>query len=151
MADESNKTSGSTSMTQSSSGSATLQSEGGRTEIADGVVSKIAGIATREVRGVHNLGGGASRAFGSVAQAVGVGDDRGQGVSVEVGEKQAAIDLVIVIEYGESIPKVADAIRDNVSQRVEGITGLSVTEVNIAVTDLYFAGDDEEEEPSRVE
>ena len=128
-----------------------LESGRGKTAIADAVVSKIAGIAAREVGGIYALGGGASRAFGSVTQAVGIGDDRSQGVSVEVGEKQAAVDLVVVVEYGESIPEVAEAIRDNVSKRIEGITGLSVTEVNIAVNDLHFAGDDQPEEPNRVE
>jgi len=77
-------------------------------------------------------------------------DERSQGVSVEVGEREAAVDLTIVVEYGESIPRVAQAVRDNVIKRIEGITGLSVTEVNIAVDDLYFPGDDVAE-PTRVE
>lgn len=119
-----------------------LQSNGGKTEIADAVVTKIAGIATREVPGVHDLGGGTARAIGTVTQAVGIGDERTQGVSVEVGEKQAAVDLTVVIEYGESIPRIADAIRQSVSDRINGITGLEVTEVNIAVNDLHFPGDD---------
>jgi uncharacterized alkaline shock family protein YloU len=77
-------------------------------------------------------------------------DERSQGVSVEVGEREAAVDLTIVVEYGESIPRVSQAVRDNVIKRIEGITGLSVTEVNIAVDDLYFPGDDVAE-PTRVE
>ncbi|MGI8715339.1 MAG: Asp23/Gls24 family envelope stress response protein [Solirubrobacteraceae bacterium] len=57
-----------------------------------------------------------------------------------------------MIEYGESIPKVAQAIRENVIRRIEGITGLSVTEVNVAVNDLHMAGDDQQDdEPSRVQ
>jgi uncharacterized alkaline shock family protein YloU len=130
-----------------------LQTSKGATKVADNVVTKVAGIAAREVGGVHALGGGASRALGSVTQRVGIGDDRTQGVSVEVGEREAAVDLVVVVEYGESIPTVAQAIRDNVIRRVEGICGLSVTEVNIAVNDLYFPGDDqpEAEEPVRVQ
>ncbi len=123
-----------------------LQSDRGKTEIANGVVAKIAGIATREVGGVYSLGGGATRALGSVTQAVGLGDERTQGVSVEVGERQAAVDLVVVLEYGEAIPRVSEAIRENVSGRIEGITGLAVTEVNIAVNDLHFPGDDEQEQ-----
>lgn len=127
-----------------------LQSSQGTTKIADGVVTKVAGIAAREVTGVHALGGGASRAFSSVTQRVGMGDERSQGVSVEVGEREAAVDLTIVVEYGESIPTVTQAIRDNVIRRVEGICGLSITEVNIAVNDLYFPGDEQPEQPSRV-
>jgi uncharacterized alkaline shock family protein YloU len=133
------------------SGDNPLKSDRGTTSIADAVVSKVAGIATREVGGVHNLGGGVSRALGSVTQRVGIGDDRSQGVAVEVGEREAAVDLTVVIEYGESVPQVSQAIRENVIKRIEGITGLKVTEVNVTVNDLYFPGDDvEEPEPARV-
>lgn len=124
----------------------------GKTTIADDVVTKVAGLAAREVGGVHDLGGGAARAVGTVSQKVGIGDQRAQGVSVEVGEREAAVDLVVVVDYGESVPKVADAIREQVIKRIEGITGLSVTEVNIDVTDLYFPGDEtDSEESARVE
>lgn len=123
-----------------------LQTERGRTTIADAVVTKVAGVAAREVRGVYELGGGIARTLGSVTQRVGVGDERTQGVSVEVGEREAAVDLTVVVEYGESIPRVSQAVRDNVIKRIEGITGLSVTEVNVAVNDLYFPGDETPEE-----
>ena len=128
-----------------------LSSERGNTTIADVVVTKVASIAAREVRGVHELGGGVSRAVGSVTQLVGIGDERTQGVSVEVGEREAAVDLTVVVEYGESIPRISQAIRENVIKRIEGITGLSVTEVNVTVNDLYFPGDEEAQQPTRVE
>jgi uncharacterized alkaline shock family protein YloU len=128
-----------------------LQTSRGRTTIDDAVVTKVAGVATREVRGVHNLGGGMSRALGGLTQRVGVGDERSQGVAVEVGEREAAVDLTVVIDYGESVPQVTQAIRDNVIKRIEGITGLTVTEVNVSVNDLYFPGDDQPQEPARVE
>ena len=129
-----------------------LQTEKGATTIADTVVTKVASIATREVAGVHELGGGTARALGSVGQRVGIGDQRSQGVSVEVGEKEAAIDLTIVVEYGESIPKLSQQIRDNVTRRIEGITGLAVTEVNVTVNDLHFVGDEQpDDEPARVQ
>jgi uncharacterized alkaline shock family protein YloU len=114
------------------------------------VVSRVAGLAAREVPGVHDLGSGAARTIGSVTQKVGLSDVRTQGVSVEAGEKEAAIDLTLVIDYGESIPRTADAVRSQVIKRVEGITGLSVTEVNITVNDLYFPGDDAPDEAPRV-
>jgi uncharacterized alkaline shock family protein YloU len=123
--------------------SAPLQTERGNTTIADAVVTKVASIAAREVPGVHSLGGGVSRTVGSVTQRVGLSDERTMGVSVDVGEHEAAADLTVVVEYGESIPEVSHAIRDNVVKRIEGITGLSVTEVNVAVNDLHFPGDDE--------
>ena len=128
-----------------------LSSERGNTTIADTVVTKVASIAAREVRGVYDLGGSVSRAVGSVTQRVGIGDERTQGLSVEVGEREAAVDVTVVVEYGESIPKVSQAIRENVIRRIEGITGLSVTEVNVAVNDLYFPGDEEPQQPARVE
>jgi uncharacterized alkaline shock family protein YloU len=132
-------------------GEAALESERGSTTLADVVVTKVASIAAREVPGVHELGGGVARAVGSLTQRAGVGDQRTQGVSVEVGQREAAVDLTLVIEYGESIPQVSEAVRENVIKRVEGITGLSVTEVNIAVNDLYFPGDEAPAEPPRVE
>ncbi len=127
-----------------------LQTGRGNTTIADAVVTKVAGIAAREVRGVHSLGGGVSRALGSVTQRVGIGDEHSQGVSVEVGEREAAVDLTVIVDYGESVPQVSQAIRENLIKRIECITGLSVTEVNVAVNDLYFPGDDEPEQPARV-
>lgn len=92
-------------------GSGGLQTEKGQTTIADPVVTKVAGIAAREVAGVHRLGGGVARALGAVTQRLPGGDSVGQGVSVEVGEREAAVDLTVVVEYGESIPRVAQDIR----------------------------------------
>lgn len=129
-----------------------LQTDKGATTIADAVVTKVAGIAAREVGGVYQLGGGVARAMGAVTQRLpGSGDNTSQGVSVEVGEKEAAVDLKVVLEYGESIPTVSQSIRENVIRRIEGITGLSVTEVNVTVNDLHMAGDDQDDEPSRVQ
>lgn len=124
-----------------------LQTERGSTTIADLVVTKVAAMATREVAGVHDLGAVAARALGAVTERVGVGvaDERTRGVSVEVGEREAAVDLTIVVAYGESIPEVSQEVRENVIRRIEGITGLSVTEVNVAINDLYFPGDEVEE------
>lgn len=127
-----------------------LQSDRGTTSIADSVVTKVAGMAAREVAGVHALGGGASRALGAVAAKVGMADERSQGVSAEVGERETAIDLTVVVDYGESIPRVASAVRENVIKRVEGITGLAVVEVNVEVDDLYFGEEDSDDEESRV-
>ncbi len=122
--------------------------ERGSISIADGVVAKIAGIACREVSGVHNMGTGASRLFGAVKERLPgtpTTPAAAQGVSVEVGEVEAAIDLDVVIEYGAAIPDVAKAIRENVIRRVESMTGLSVTEVNVSVDDVYLG--DEQAEP----
>jgi uncharacterized alkaline shock family protein YloU len=136
------KTSGDKSV--GASGSGALSSEHGRTTIADTVVSKIAGIATREVDGVHNLGGGTARAVGMLRERIpGSRTNMAQGVGVEVGETQAAIDLAIVAEYGVSIADLAQGIRRNVIGAVERMTGLEVTEVNISVNDIHVEGEDD--------
>jgi uncharacterized alkaline shock family protein YloU len=130
-----------------------LQSDRGTTTIADGVVAKVVGIAAREVPGVYDMGAAPARAIGRVTQQVGIGDERSQGVSVEVGQREAAADVSLVIEYGESIPRVARDVRENVVRRIEGVCGLDATEVNISVVDLHFPGDDQQQqaEPPRVE
>lgn len=142
-----------------SDGSA-LMSEQGRTTIADAVVAKIAGIAAREVNGVHALGGGAARAVGAIRDRIssvaGSGQGVSQGVSVEVGEREAAIDLVLIADYGVSIADLADGIRRNIVSAVERMTGLSVTEVNIDVQDVYLeseddSGDEDDQRPPRVQ
>ncbi|NEE05868.1 Asp23/Gls24 family envelope stress response protein [Streptomyces sp. SID7499] len=122
----------------------------GRTTIADGVVEKIAGLAARDVDGVHAMGSGLSRTFGAVRDRVPGGQKSGvsRGVKAEVGEVQAALDLEIVVEYGVSIADVARGVRENVITAVERMTGLEVVEVNIAVSDVKLP-DEEEEEPER--
>ena len=126
-------------------GNSALASSQGKTTIADTVVSKIAGIAAREVSGVYALGGGASRVVGALRERIpGANTNHSQGVSVEVGEKQAAVDLDIVAEYGVSIADLAAGLRRNVIAAIERMTGLEVTEVNVTVHDVHLAGDDDD-------
>jgi uncharacterized alkaline shock family protein YloU len=112
------------------------------------VVSKVAGIAAQEVDGVR-MGGGGSQAIGGLLSSVtggGGGNGGGgnsasnatRGISVEVGEVEAAIDATLTVAYGKSIPQVAEAVRRNVINRVESLVGLRVTEVNVAVNDVFF-------------
>ncbi|WP_335982729.1 MULTISPECIES: Asp23/Gls24 family envelope stress response protein [Streptomycetaceae] len=125
----------------------------GRTTIADSVVATIAGIATREVEGVHAMGGGATRAVGAVRDRVARSDAHTRGVKVEVGEEQAAIDLDVVVLYGTHIAETASDIRGSVTSAVELMTGLEVVEVNVNVRDVHVPGeesDEEEESPGRV-
>ena len=117
-----------------------LQSEHGRTSISDAVVSQIAGIAAQEVEKVQ-MGGGTTAAVGGFLQSVtgsvtGSSANYSRGVSVEVGEEEAAIDLTMAVEYGHSVPQLTEAVRRNVINRVESLTGLKVTEVNITVSDV---------------
>ncbi|MFE9417094.1 Asp23/Gls24 family envelope stress response protein [Streptomyces griseofuscus] len=119
----------------------------GRTTIADGVVEKIAGMAARDVAGVHALGSGISRAFGAARERVpGTTKSVSRGVKVEVGETQTAIDLEIVVVYGVSITDVAGAVRESVISAIEWMTGLEVVEVNIAVSDVKLPDEEEEEQ-----
>ncbi|MEU0789364.1 Asp23/Gls24 family envelope stress response protein [Amycolatopsis sp. NPDC005961] len=128
-----------------------LVTKQGTTTIADTVVRKIAGLAAREVSGVHDLGGGAARAFGSLRDRIpGASASAGQGVSVEVGEKQAAVDLQILVEYGVAIADLARSVRRNVVTSIEQMTGLQVVEVNINVSDVHLPGDDEPAPSDRV-
>ena len=128
-----------------------LQSERGATTIGDAVVAKIVGIATQEVEGVQT-GGGTSRAIGGLLDSVPGpisgfgGGSQTRGVSVEVGAEEAAADISMAIEYGRQIPQTTEAVRNNVINRVENLTGLRVTEVNITVNDVLFP---EEEQPQQ--
>ena len=121
-----------------------LQSDRGLTSVADDVVAKLAGHACREVQGVAEMGTSFRRLLGRVRG----NDALAQGVHVEVGKREAAVDLVIIVKYGYSIPELANAVRDNVIARIETSTGLQVKEVNIEVDDLMF---EEEVTGSRVE
>src|ERR671912_92618 len=125
-----------------------LQTKRGTTTIQDGVVSKVAGIAAQEVEGVRMGSGGTSQAVGSIMSAVpGVGSgSESRGVSVEVGEVEAAVDLNLIVEYGRSIHQIAEAVRRNVIRRVENLVGLRVTEVNIAVNDIFFPQQEEQQQ-----
>jgi uncharacterized alkaline shock family protein YloU len=100
------------------------------------------------------LGGGAARALGALRERMpGSTTAAAQGVTVEVGETQAAVDLDLVTEYGVSIAELAKAVRRNVISAVEGMTGLEVTEVNVMVNDVHLPGEDDEaeQEPARVQ
>ena len=116
---------------QQRSGSSPLQTERGSTSISDSVVSKIAGIAAQEVDGIR-MGSGASQTASNLLGSItgGSGGSQTQGVSVEVGQEEAALDLTLTAEYGKSVPQLAEAVRRNVINRVENLVGLRVTEGN---------------------
>ena len=99
------------------------------------------------------MGTGGTRAFGTIRERIpgSSGPNFAQGVGVEVGETEAAIDLDIVVEYGISIAELGHSIQRNVKQTVERMTGLRVVEVNIAVDDVYLPTDgDQDTTSSRV-
>lgn len=123
----------------------TLATDRGVTTVADGIVAKLAGQAIRETAGVAGMGKTFRRLLGRVRPGE---EALSQGVNVEVGKKECAIDVVIMVRYGYSIPTLAQEVRENVIARVEADTGLIVKEVNIEIDDLQF---DDEPTASRVE
>ena len=127
-----------------------LQTERGSTSISDSVVSKIAGIASQEVDGIR-MGSGGSQAVSGILGSItgGSSGNQTQGVSVEVGQEEAAIDLTLTAEYGKSIPQLAEAVRRNVANRVESLVGLRVNEVNITVSNIFFPQQEAEQERQR--
>jgi uncharacterized alkaline shock family protein YloU len=125
-------------------GQSPLHSELGTTTIQDSVVTAIIGMAAQEVDGVASSHGGtrlpgdSSPTVGEFVDNITGGASRTRGLSVDVGEQQAAADITVNVEYGRSIPKVTDAVRKRVIKRVETLIGLEVTEVNIQVNDVIL-------------
>src|ERR687897_674150 len=124
-----------------------LKTERGTTTIQDSVVCQVAGMAAQEVEGIR-MGSSTTQAVGSIMSAVpGVGSQsESRGVSVEVGEVEAAVDLSMSVEYGRIIHQIAESVRRNVIRRVESLVGLRVTEVNITVSDIYFPQQEQHQE-----
>ena len=118
---------------------AEITEERGTTTIANEVVEKIAGIAAREVDGVHDLGGDTARVFAAVKERIGLGeaDNENKGVRVRLTGRAAALDLTIVIVYGYVVYTVTEKVRAQVISAVESLLGLEVTEVNIIVDDVH--------------
>ena len=118
----------------------------GTIRVADEVVSIIAGLATTEVAGVAGMSGGIA---GGIAEILGR-KNFSKGVKVEVGEKEAAVDLYIIVQYGIRIPEVALAAQENVKRAIETMTGLTVVEVNVHVQGVGFPEEEQKTEEARV-
>lgn len=114
----------------------------GRIKVADEVVEKVAALAALEVSGVADMGGDLARAFESVRDRIGIGSRRGnQGVSAEIQDRQVAVDLTIVVEYGHVVMEVAAEVKSNVARTVSRMLGLRVSEVNVTVDDVRLPGE----------
>ncbi|HHV56277.1 MAG TPA: Asp23/Gls24 family envelope stress response protein [Firmicutes bacterium] len=114
----------------------------GSVKIADEVVAIIAGLAATEVPGVAGMSGGLA---GGIAEMLGR-KNLTRGVKVEVGERQAAVDLFLIVDFGVKIPEVAWRVQENVKKAIESMTGLDVVEVNIHVQGVKIAGEEKEED-----
>ncbi|MCD1260685.1 Asp23/Gls24 family envelope stress response protein [Paenibacillus athensensis] len=113
-----------------------VKTDMGSIQIAPEVIEIIAGLATVEVQGVAGMSGGFA---GGIAELLGR-KNLSKGVKVEVGHREAAIDVSIIVDYGHRIPEVASDIQQNVKQAIESMTGLSVVEVNVHIHDVHFKG-----------
>ncbi|GAF27310.1 Asp23/Gls24 family envelope stress response protein [Neomoorella thermoacetica] len=118
----------------------------GTIKIANEVVAIIAGLAATEIEGVAGMSGGIA---GGITELLGR-KNLAKGVKVEVGEKEAAVDLYIVVNFGVRIPDVAIKVQENVKKAIEGMTGLQVVEVNVHVQGVVFPQETRDEETSRV-
>ena len=116
--------------------------ESASVRIADDVVAVIASIAATEVEGVAGMSGGL---VSGMAEMLGK-KQLSKGVKVQVGEKECALDLFLVVEYGVRIPEVAQRVQENVKRAVETMTGLTVVEVNIHVQGISFHAEEREDE-----
>lgn len=118
----------------------------GSIRIANEVVGVIAGLAAMEVKGVYGMGGGMVDGITELLKK----KNLAKGVRVEVGEKEAAIDLSIIVEYGSKIPEVAVAVQENVKRAIESMTGLTVVEVNVHIQGVEFRQEEPPPEEKRV-
>ena len=123
-----------------------VQFEHGQIKMADEVVAIIAALAATEIKGVKAMSGGM---VDGIADVLGR-KNLTKGVKVEVGDKEAAVDLNIIVEYGAKIQEVAPAIQDSVLKSIESMTGLKVVEVNINVQGVSFKDEPVAEETHRV-
>lgn len=117
----------------------------GNIQIAPEVIEVIAGLATIEVEGVAGMSGGFA---GGIAELLGR-KNLSKGVKVEVGQREAAVDVSIIVVYGTKIPEVATNIQNNVKRSIEMMTGLHVVEVNVHVHDVHFKTAEKVEEPEQ--
>ncbi|KKO52291.1 Asp23/Gls24 family envelope stress response protein [Paenibacillus sp. DMB20] len=111
------------------------RTEIGQIQIAPEVIEVIAGLATVEVNGVAGMSGGFA---GGIAELLGM-KNLSKGVKVEVGQREAAVDVSVIVEYGQRLPEVASEIQRNVKRSIENMTGLTVVEVNVHIHDVHFA------------
>lgn len=104
------------------------------------VVATIAGLAAKEIDGIYSVG---------KTPLISFGDNPTRGVATEVGQKQVAVDLDVVIEYGHDLREVASALREKTASEINKMTGREVVEINIHVVDIKLP-DDTPSKKSRV-
>ncbi len=119
------------------------EQQNGTVRISDDVVATIAGLAAVETPGIAGMSGGMSEGLTKRLS----GRNVHKGVSVEVGQHEAAIDLRIIVQYGTKIHDVCRMLQENVKEAVVSMTGLAVVEVNVKVEGVAFKEEEAEEQP----
>ncbi|MFA1821576.1 Asp23/Gls24 family envelope stress response protein [Virgibacillus oceani] len=112
----------------------------GKVEIAPEVIEVIAGIAAAEVDGLFamrgNFASGVAERFGRTAHS--------KGVKVELTENGILIDLYVILNYGASIPQVAQELQSSIRQTIMSMTALEIKEINVHVVGIQMDNMDEE-------
>lgn len=119
--------------------------EAGIIRISDDVVATIAGLAAIETTGISAMSGGISEGLAKRLS----GRNVQKGVSVEVGQVEAAIDLRVIVHYGSQIQNVCRDLQYNVREAIENMTGLRVIEVNVKVEGVHIKEDEHHDELHR--
>ncbi|KML30622.1 MULTISPECIES: Asp23/Gls24 family envelope stress response protein [Priestia] len=99
----------------------------------DQVIKKIAGMAANEIKGILSMSGGFMSGLTDRFRST---EDITKGINAEVGEKQVALDLKVIVEYGKNVPAIFSETVHNVKKSVHDMTGLEVVEVNMHVEDV---------------
>ena len=99
----------------------------------DKVIQKIIGLSLEKVDGLLAVDGGF---FSNLTDKIINTDHVGNGVNVEVGKEQVAVDLNVVVEYQKNVPDLYKHIKEVVVSQVSKITDLEVIEVNVNVVDI---------------
>ncbi|MFD1039178.1 Asp23/Gls24 family envelope stress response protein [Virgibacillus byunsanensis] len=114
----------------------------GKVEIAPEVIEVITGIAASEVEGISSMRGnfasGVVERFGKKAHS--------KGVKVELTETGILIDLYVVLNFGVSIPQVAQKLQSNIRQTLKNMTALEIKEVNVHVVGIQMDQDEDMDE-----
>ncbi|MFT2752623.1 Asp23/Gls24 family envelope stress response protein [Clavibacter sp. Sh2088] len=112
----------------------------GDTTVTDGVIAKVAGLAVRDIPGVHSLGGGAARVIGQLRDRIGQ-TDLTQGIAVDAQEEGVSFQVTLVAEYGVPLQDVAADVRAAISDAVTELVGRTVTRVDVTVADIVMPGE----------
>ena len=99
----------------------------------DKVIQKIIGLSLENISGLLEIDGGF---FSNLKDKLVNSDNVTNGVNVEVGKSQVAVDLNVVVEYQKNVPDLYKQIKDVVVAEVSKMTELEVVEVNVNVIDI---------------